>query len=277
MKKTAPFLFAFFAIFLLLSVPRLIRRNSLFGRESLSDSTTSAAESEPLSKAPYHVSATGTNAAESRIADDQEEVREAETMTDTAAIPTKEEYFSDTLFIGDSRTVGLMEYADLDTATFFATSGLSSFSAFKKHVDVPGIGEILLEDLLTQYPFGKIYIMLGINELGYPFSSIVSQYTHVVETVQHLCPDTSIILCANLHVVNDGTEKRDYVANDAINSLNMEIEALAQKKQMTYLDANPLFDDETGGLNPDFAADDTHPYGKYYYTWAEWIYETGIS
>ena len=196
--------------------------------------------------------------------------------TESSITLTKEEFFADTLFIGDSRTVGLRDYAELETATFFAYSGLSSFSAFKKILDVDGIGETDLEGLLTNRSFGKIYLMLGINELGYPFSSIVSRYTQVARQIQELQPQATILLCANLRVVADGKEVRDYIANDTINQLNAEIAALADGETFFYIDANPLFDDGNGALDPQYCSDDLHPYGKYYYQWAEWLYEIGI-
>lgn len=196
--------------------------------------------------------------------------------TTSSPIPTKDEFFADTLFIGDSRTVGLQDYAELETATFFAYSGLSSFSAFKKTLDVPGIGKTTLETLLTSQHYGKIYLMLGINELGYPLSSIRSQYTHVATKIRELHPHAQIILCANLRVVADGKEKRDYVANETINQVNEHIASLADNETFFYVDANPLFDDGNGALDPQYCADDLHPYGKYYYQWGEWLYEIGI-
>lgn len=213
---------------------------------------------------------------------------EENTMEDTAVqnppaletmapppLPTKDEFFADALFIGDSRTMGLQNYAELETATFFAYSGLSSFSVFKKTLDVPGLGETTLEDLLTTQHYGKIYLMLGINELGYPLSSIRSQYTHVATRIHELHPDAQIILCANLRVVADGKEKRDYVANETINQVNEHIASLADNETFFYVDVNPLFDDGTGALDPQYCADDLHPYGKYYYQWGEWLYEIG--
>ena len=194
----------------------------------------------------------------------------------SASSLTKEEFFADALFIGDSRTVGLRDYAELETATFFAYSGLSSFSAFKKILNVGGVGETDLEGLLTNRSFGKIYLMLGINELGYPFSSIVSRYTQVARQIQELQPQATILLCANLRVVADGKEVRDYIANDTINQLNAEIASLADGKTFFYIDANPLFDDGNGALDPQYCSDDLHPYGKYYYQWAEWLYKIGI-
>ena len=189
---------------------------------------------------------------------------------------TKDQYFADTLFIGDSRTVGLQDYAELDTATFFAYSGLSSFSAFKKSLEIDDMGNVTLEELLTARSFGKIYVMLGINELGYPFSSIVSKYTQMIRQIHSLQPQSTILLCANLRVVADGKEVRDYIANDNINQLNAEIAALADGDTYFYIDVNPLFDDGSGALDPQYCADDLHPYGKYYYQWGEWLYKVGV-
>jgi len=189
---------------------------------------------------------------------------------------TKADYFADTLFIGDSRTVGLRDYAGLDTATFFAYSGLSSFSAFKKSLEVDDLGKVTLEELLSARSFGKIYVMLGINELGYPFSSIVSKYHQMILRIHQLQPQAVILLCANLRVVADGTEVRDYIANDTINQLNAEIAALADHTTFFYIDVNPIFDDGNGALDPRYCTDDLHPYGKYYAQWADWLYETGI-
>ncbi len=191
--------------------------------------------------------------------------------------PTKDQWFSHTLFIGDSRTVGLRDYAELSTADFFCSSGLSSFSLFKKTLEVEGIGETTLEALLTDHQYTKIYFMLGINELGYPFSSIVSQYTHVVNKIHELHPQAKIYLCANLRVVADGREVRDYVANDTINQLNEEIAKLADEKDYYYIDANPLFDDGNGALDSRYCPDDLHLYGKYYYQWAEWLWTQGCT
>ncbi len=229
-----------------------------------------------FSMAPESTTATPTESA--TIPDHEDVTSDSNVLESTAAlpIPTKEEFFADTLFVGDSRTVGLQDYAELETATFFAYSGLSSFSAFKKTLDVADIGETTLETLLTTQHYDKIYLMLGINELGYPLSSIYSQYTHVANRIHELHPHTQIILCANLRVVADGKEKRDYVANETINHVNEHIASLADNKTFFYVDVNPLFDDGNGALDPQYCADDLHPYGKYYYQWAEWLYQIGI-
>ena len=96
--------------------------------------------------------------------------------TDNITTPPKGDIsMDDALFIGDSRTVGLMEYAGIDGADYFCTVGMSVYNIHKKPVSVPNVGKVTLTELLNSKKYGKIYIMLGINEVGYKFSSTVEK------------------------------------------------------------------------------------------------------
>lgn len=185
---------------------------------------------------------------------------------------TVEELFSTTLFIGDSRTVGLSEYAGLP-ATFFADVGMTVYSAFDKEVSVAGVGKVTLSDLLSQQKFDRIHLMLGINELGYDMDATVKQYASVLKQIQALQPDATIYLGANLHV-DAARSQRDAIFNNTrINQFNQQVAAMADGKDVIYLDVNPLFDDESGCLRSDLTGDGTHVYGSSYVTWGQWLYE----
>lgn len=185
---------------------------------------------------------------------------------------TVEELFSTTLFIGDSRTVGLSEYAGLP-ATFFADVGMTVYSAFDKEVSVAGVGKVTLSDLLSQQKFDRIHLMLGINELGYDMDATVKQYASVLEQIGVLQPDATIYLGANLHV-DAARSQSDAIFNNArINQFNQQVAAMADGKDVIYLDVNPLFDDESGCLRSDLTGDGTHVYGSSYVTWGQWLYE----
>ncbi len=175
------------------------------------------------------------------------------------------------LFIGDSRTVGLMEYAGIDGADYFCTVGMSVYNIHKKPVSVPNVGKVTLTELLNGKKYGKIYIMLGINEVGYKFSSTAEKYGELIEFIKEKQPDAVIFIQANLHVSKSRSDSDKVVNNIAINGLNAELSKLADGKRIFYLDANILFDDEAGGLSADKSEDSTHLYAKYYKEWGEWI------
>lgn len=79
------------------------------------------------------------------------------------------EYFADAVFIGDSRTQGLYEYSNLaDVATFYSKTSLTVYNLFEKPKDFirEGDEKLTLEQALSRHQFKKVYLMIGINEMG---------------------------------------------------------------------------------------------------------------
>ena len=189
------------------------------------------------------------------------------------AVSLKED-FSGVLFIGDSRTVGLSEYGDLGQAEVFADSGMSVFTLFNKTVRLRSQEKSGLEELLCSRKFDTVFFMLGINELGYDYDSIVKQYKRTVEKVHELQPDAAIVLGANLHVTAEKASGSSIYNNDRINALNRDIKSMAEASGYVYLDVNQVFDDENGNLAAGYSSDGAHVLGKYYSVWVDWIRET---
>lgn len=183
------------------------------------------------------------------------------------------EYFEDALFIGDSRTAGLREYGMFDKADYFATPGLNIYSVGKTKVTIGDLQDITLEELLVKKDYGKVYLMLGINELGYNFEQTVERYREFVEGVQEKEPGAVLYLCANLHVTITRSENDAIFNNQNIDKMNEEICKLAEEKGLHYLNINELYDDENGNLNEEYASDDSHVLAKYYELWCEWLME----
>ncbi len=177
-------------------------------------------------------------------------------------------YFDDALFVGDSRTVGLKEYGNLPGATFFASSGMSVYNIFQEKV-----GGKTLQDLIGSNKFGKIYVMLGINELGHDRVEAVAKYADLIRWFQYYQPGAIVYVEANLHVSEKRSKTDKTYNNKNLDDFNAQISVLADNRSVFYLDVNPLFDDAKGNLSKDFTADETHVLGKYYLQWTEWIAE----
>lgn len=195
-------------------------------------------------------------------------------------IPKKEavekSYFDDALFIGDSRTVGISEYGDLHNATFFANTGMSVYNVFEKSVSVPKVGKLKLEQLLTSKKFKKVYIMLGINELGYNSEKTLANYKKLLEYVKKTQSNAIIYIQANLHVTKQKSESDKIINNKNINKFNNEISKLADDKSIFYIDINQKFDDNNGNLTSDYTKDNVHIYAKYYKEWSNWLSQNAI-
>lgn len=211
-----------------------------------------------------------------KVVMDEEKEKEPENVKEPEKLPEpvqKQTVNVDgtSLFIGDSRTVGLKEYAQITKATFFSDVGMSVFSVQEKKIDVKGIGKVTLKALLNKKKYDKIYIMLGVNEIGYAYDKIIEKYGEVLDLLVKKQPDAAIICEANLHVTKRGSEESDIVNNKRINKLNKRIQKLAAERGLYYLDANEMFDDETGNMSEKMSADAVHPLAKYYKKWGTWI------
>lgn len=181
-------------------------------------------------------------------------------------------WFDDALFIGDSRTVGLREYARAGNADYFCTVGMSSFNVLKdstKAADV-GFAEQTLMSLLSTKTYGKIFIALGINECGYSTSSIVKQYKKVVQAVRDAQPDAVIILEGIMTTGRKKAASKPHFEPEHIFILNGKIEAIANGVDIFYIDVNEAFADSEGYLPDSFSKDGCHLYAKYTKYWADW-------
>ena len=185
-------------------------------------------------------------------------------------------YFDDALFIGDSRTVGLYEYGGLGNAEVFAHSGMSIYKVFNEEFKLKSGEVTTLETALQTKQFGKIYIMLGINELGYDFQKTVDHFYDAVALIRELQPNALVYIQANLHITNKKSEESDLFNNTNINNFNQAVGELADGKSIFYLDVNPLYDDEEGGLSEEFTTDHAHILGKYYVDWVDFILQNAV-
>ena len=188
-------------------------------------------------------------------------------------------YFNDAVFLGDSRTLGISDYAGLDEADFYCDSGMMLFKLLAPEgvtYQKTGTKEDLTQ-VLQQKQYGKIYIMLGMNELGYGNTEMyLEQYRKVVDQIREWQPDAIIYIMANLHVSRAKNNPETEFNNININDKNAASASLANGIDIFYLDANPLFTDEEGFLNSDWTFDGVHLYAQHYDVWREFLLEHAV-
>ena len=177
------------------------------------------------------------------------------------------------LFVGDSRTVGLSEYGDLGNADVFADSGMSVFNLLDSKPKKGAGSDKTLNQLLEEKNYKAVFLMLGINELGYGNQNILKQYRTVVSYIKEKQPEAALILEANLHVTKTKSDRSPIYNNENINALNQGIKQIAAEENCPYIDVNVIFDDESGNLNETYTTDGSHVLGKYYALWTEWIFD----
>lgn len=191
-----------------------------------------------------------------------------------------EDYFNDAVFIGDSRTVGLFEYGGIEErADFYAKISLTIYDVFTTPVakDEETGKKITVEEALMKKKYGKVYLMLGINELGTGTTdTFMEEYEKVVDRIRELQPDAVIYVQGIMKVTGTKDAEDEIFNNTNIEDKNRAIAGLADNRDIFYIDVNEVVCDGEGNLNGEYTIDEVHLKAKYYDIWKQFLLEHGI-
>ena len=185
-------------------------------------------------------------------------------------------YFDDALFIGDSRVAGLAMNSGTN-ATFYAVTSfqLYRYKTFKV-VQTPN-GKVPIFDVMPYDKFTKIYIKVGLNELGSvtdePF---LDAYTSLINDLRAMQPRAIIYIQAILPVTQVKSQTDRVHCNENIAKRNENLKSFAEVMKCYYVDVGPYFADETGALRAETTADGIHMYGKYMPQWIDALRKNAV-
>ncbi len=198
----------------------------------------------------------------------------------TAPVPeseaVSEEWFADAVFIGDSRTDGLRLYSGIRGVDFICYKGLTIFEVHNdKKVILTPAGKIGSLEALAKKQYAKVYISLGVNELGYYDDEwFTDTYRAVVDKVRELQPNADIYLQTLIPVSTVECRRLghpEYFNNERVAAYNAIIEAIAAEKEVYRLDVKDAMVDETGELPEELCTDGIHFVRSGYQMWYEYL------
>lgn len=184
-----------------------------------------------------------------------------------------EDDLSDAVFIGDSRTVGMMNSTDKPMATFICAVGLNIDSVLTSNEIAQGDGSVgTLQQALSGREFGRVFISFGTNEMGWPYTDVFEEhYTKMVTTIQGYQPNADIYLIGILPL----TEAQDYDGDDVNNenarTFSQSIRNVALNLGVHYLDCSEAVADENGYLPDEASPDGIHMNADYCLYWQNYI------
>ena len=185
-------------------------------------------------------------------------------------------YFNGACFIGDSRTVGISQYAGIENATFLCKNSLSIFDYDKEKITYEG-KKTSIREVLSKTQFLKIYLMVGINECGTGTpESFFNNYKDVVADIRSLQPNALIFIQGNLLVTERKSNEDASITNENIAARNQLIATLANQKDIFYIDINESSLCEDGSLVSDYTWDQVHIRAQYYPIWKEFLLKHAI-
>jgi len=180
---------------------------------------------------------------------------------------------SDAVFIGDSRTVGLMNSTDKPQATFLCAVGLHIDTALTDAsvtLDNGNLGTI--PQALEQKQFGRVYINFGTNELGWPYIDVFKEhYTALVQRIKELQPNAVIYAEGILPLTASQDMKGESVNNENALRFSQAIKEVAAEQGIEYLDCSPAVADGNGMLPEEASTDGIHMTSEYCLKWQNYI------
>lgn len=223
------------------------------------------------SEAAYGLSSGGASKAD---------ISKTESHAASSAVPSQsdntnavsENWFKDSVFVGNSRTEGLRNYDGLNGASYYAEKGLMVDTVYtKKAVNIKG-RKLTAMQAIKEGHFGKVYLMFGINELGWSSTqTFFDDYRKIIADIKKDSPKAIIYIQSIMPVSEKKSESSAVYNNTKIKEFDERLKGLAKEEKAVYLDIAGAVSD-SGGVLPDGASvDGVHLNSQYCGKWCDYL------
>lgn len=210
---------------------------------------------------------------ESSGTDSKDSTESSENDDNYSAPADTEDDLSDAVFIGDSRTVGMMNSTDKPKATFLCAVGLNIDTALTSaDITLENGNYGTIPDALSQKQYGRVYIAFGTNEMGWPYiDTFKEHYTALVSRIMELQPSAKIYCLGILPVTASKDAKGESVNNTNADNFSIAISEVAAQLGVNYLDCSAAVEDVNGYLPEEASTDGVHLNSDYCLRWQNFI------
>lgn len=173
--------------------------------------------------------------------------------------PVGDDFFTDAVFVGDSRIDDLVYYLKPECAASFTHTSLSVTAVFTKNLVNTDSGTITIADALRNTDFSKCYLMFGLNELGWPNGNIfIKDYVKIIDLIREINPDCDIYIMNIYPVTAKYSESHPDAGNKQIKKRNDMIAEMAKEQGVKLLNSAAALCNDDGVLPAGVASDGVH-------------------
>ena len=180
---------------------------------------------------------------------------------------------SSVAFIGDSRTQGLIIYNGLKNVQDYSYIGLMVDTAITKKFVQTSNGEkiTLLQDMKNK-DVKTVYIMLGVNELGWSYPEVFKvKYKELIEEIRKVKPNCKIYIQSIIPMTKSKSDSDKIFNNENVAKFNKLIQEVANEENVTYLDVKSALINSQGYLPEDASTDGIHLDPNYCKKWLNYL------
>lgn len=175
------------------------------------------------------------------------------------AAPVDDAYFDDAAFIGNSLVDGFRMFSGLSNCDYYAATSMTIF----------GIDDYITQ--MSSVTYGKIYMLLGINELTYNMDSLMRAYGNALDRLMADHPG-AVIYVMGVSPVSAAKEASSSIFTMAnVRRFNENLLQLVQEKNCCYIDLCDALGGSDGYLPADVTTDGVHFVASEYRVWRDYL------
>ena len=169
---------------------------------------------------------------------------------------TRNGYLGRCVFLGDSRTVAMVNFGLINDDAALAQIGISHPS-FKNNTFINNAGkQYTLKSYLAAHQAPVIYIALGVNGINDPSEDhYKNTFVDLIDTVMDQAPNSNIVLMS-IGPVNDNGAYKKTVQNSWIEKYNAFLLQTAEEKHIFYLNVSEILTASNGQVRSEYDAGD---------------------
>lgn len=173
---------------------------------------------------------------------------------------TKETFFGNAAFIGDSVTLKLRNYNAqtkiLGDTTFLCQGSYSVDHAVNNTMLLSYQGEDLSpQDALAACGADRVFILLGMNDIGlWGVDKTIENYGKLIANIREKNPGIDIYIQSGTPIYPAG--ERGKLTNANMNAYNERLQEFAADNGCYFVNVNNPFKDQSGGLAKKYCSDE---------------------
>lgn len=165
-------------------------------------------------------------------------------------------YLNNCVFLGDSRTVGMVNYKCVSDEDALAKVGLMHTDALKTTFTQNSGKQYTIKQFLQAKKSDVVYVCYGVNGMdSIPEDRYKESYNELVDRIMEWAPESTVVLMSVWPVDDNGVYKGK-VKNEWIDKYNDFLMKMAEEKKIHYLDVNTVLKNGNGSIKAEYDGGD---------------------
>ena len=192
---------------------------------------------------------------------------------DLAVMPRADDaFFADAAFFGNSLVQGLSLYGGLTQGDFIAEQSAAVYNVSTTlNASLSDGTEATLLDALCEKQYGKIYILLGINELAFDPAYYARLYGELLDEIRAREPQAELYVMSLSPITVEKDADESVFTQARVLEYNAALRQVADDRGCCFVDLVDALAGEDGFLPSDHSTDGIHLTRDYYPVWADYL------